>query len=375
MIRSQEVRCILLPLIVFSIGCPQAKTPADEMLTDGEQTIGSEPATTTESSTTTSSSTSPIGTGVTSDESVGTPTTGTTTDSEGETEANSCGNGELDPGEACDGEEWCTDECTVKYYCGDGHLSIEDDEECDDGDANEDGVYGKCTTECVFGPRCGDNKVQAENGEICDGTDDGNDENGDAYVGPECTPTCRFNAKLVFVTSVPHNGAFGSLEEALEKADTLCNDLGKPIVDGLVDAEGKPLQIEFRAWLSTDESSVNDRFVKYEDKMYSMRNGKVLAKSWSDLTDGTPLEAPITITENNDSITSVQVWTNTDAWGNSASPSTHCAYWTASGVGDLGMIGANGPESHLDQSWTYTPEDQGGTLPCKFPAHLYCVEQ
>ncbi len=50
--------------------------------------------------------------------------------------------------------------------CGDGTTTAT--EECDDGEANMDGVYGGCTSECKFGPFCGDGMTDASGGEQCD---------------------------------------------------------------------------------------------------------------------------------------------------------------------------------------------------------------
>ncbi len=67
--------------------------------------------------------------------------------------------------------------------CGDG-IRV-GAEECDDGDANADDVYGGCTTECRYGPFCGDGEINGP--EQCDlGRD-----NASLYgEGAECTPGC-----------------------------------------------------------------------------------------------------------------------------------------------------------------------------------------
>jgi cysteine-rich repeat protein len=120
-----------------------------------------------------------------------------------------CGDGVLGPGEGCDDgdgddEDDCTNTCTPAR-CGDGVLGP--GEGCDDGDGDDgdectnacalarcgDGVLGPgeacddgdgdnsdgCTDACAL-PRCGDGHLQA--GEVCD---DGNDVDTDA-----CTSAC-----------------------------------------------------------------------------------------------------------------------------------------------------------------------------------------
>jgi fibro-slime domain-containing protein len=66
--------------------------------------------------------------------------------------------------------------------CGDGVATV--GEECDDGPANQDGVYGACTTKCLYGPFCGDGVQDAE--EQCDL---GRGNTG-AYGADGCTPAC-----------------------------------------------------------------------------------------------------------------------------------------------------------------------------------------
>lgn len=375
--------CAVLLSAVFIIACPHegdlAETP-EIPITDGALSTGVEETTVHENS-----NGGPIATATSDDasdstqDSLGSSTTDSGTSTTGTTEAvdGECGNDVLDPGEECDegtdnhNEGACTAACT-KAVCGDGHTWEDGGEECDDGDNNEDGAYGKCSTSCVWGPRCGDDKVQLESGEICDG----NDDNGDEYDGPPCAPACRFDAKFVFVSSVYHDGSFGDLEamDGLEKADAFCTELGQSIVEGLTDAEGNPLQIEFRAWLSSSDSSVNERFVKYEDKAYVRRDGVELAPNWSKFTDGA-IAAPITKSENNDTVSSVQIWTNTDPHGDRASFNTHCMDWTANAIGNEGLFGINTEGSNFDGTWTYIPENQGGKTSCSLEARLYCVEQ
>lgn len=69
-------------------------------------------------------------------------------------------------------------------FCGDGVATV--GEECDDGPANADGVYGGCTTDCKFGPFCGDGIVD-EGEETCDAGRDNKAQYG--QVGG-CTSAC-----------------------------------------------------------------------------------------------------------------------------------------------------------------------------------------
>jgi hypothetical protein len=70
--------------------------------------------------------------------------------------------------------------------CGDGVTTAA--EECDEGAANMDGVYGGCTTQCKFGPFCGDGTKDDAGMEQCDlGRN-----NGAEYGTREgCTTSCK----------------------------------------------------------------------------------------------------------------------------------------------------------------------------------------
>lgn len=61
---------------------------------------------------------------------------------------------------------------TCMPICGDEIVT--GGEECDDGTANQDGLYGDCDTNCRFGAFCGDGLRNGQ--EECDlGADNGND--------------------------------------------------------------------------------------------------------------------------------------------------------------------------------------------------------
>jgi fibro-slime domain-containing protein len=74
-----------------------------------------------------------------------------------------------------------------KTDCGDGEVAA--GEECDDGQGNNTGDYGKCSPTCTLGPRCGDSIIQMEYGEQCDdGINDGRYGGcaADCQLGPRC---------------------------------------------------------------------------------------------------------------------------------------------------------------------------------------------
>ena len=99
-------------------------------------------------------------------------------------EGGACGDGVIDPGEACDdGNDDDTDTCLTtceRASCGDGFV-LDGAEECDDGN---DIDYDDCTNDCRE-PRCGDGVLQE--GEACD---DGDLDDNDSCLGTCEVATC-----------------------------------------------------------------------------------------------------------------------------------------------------------------------------------------
>jgi cysteine-rich repeat protein len=115
-----------------------------------------------------------------------------------------CGDGVVDPGEACDTGEHLSDtradacrlDCTLAR-CGDG--VVDGAEACDQGAANHDETPGACRTSCVL-PTCGDGVVDPD--ETCD---DGGTSGGDG-CGETCQVEDRYacsGAPSVCVCAVP----------------------------------------------------------------------------------------------------------------------------------------------------------------------------
>ena len=169
-------------------GCGDDGVAADTGSTSGTtglQSSSSAPGTETTAETTPTSGTTGVsnetlGTG---SETSGEPTSGTTSDptTTGSTGGDPvCGDGVLDPGEACDNGpgngpgEACSAEC-VENSCGDGDQGP--GEACDDGAMN--GNMNGCKADCTDNV-CGDGFTGPD-----EGCDDGNQVDAD-----ECSNTC-----------------------------------------------------------------------------------------------------------------------------------------------------------------------------------------
>lgn len=258
-----------------------------------------------------------------------------------------CGNAMLEPHEACDGTEACTDFCTVPL-CGDGHLAA--NEQCDDGN----GLTGDdCTPTCTVS-ECGDGVVASD--EPCDDPDG-------SFGG--CALDCERSAYFVFVSSETYQG--GEVG-GLAGADGLCDQL----------AQKAKLPGSYRAWLSDATSSPATRFRKstlpYISPPGPLGVGLTVAQSWADLVDG-DLERPIQVTEKGDAIAEGQscsasdllAWTRTDPTAGPLPDAADCGAWkfNAGSVGSAGLINS------ATSAWSAGCAE----VSCAKALRLYCVEQ
>jgi cysteine-rich repeat protein len=111
----------------------------------------------------------------------------------------SCGDGVVDGGEDCDdgnaiGCDGCDQECRLEsgWICGDGIVSGECGEECDDGTGNDDALPNACRTDCRAA-HCSDGVV--DDGEACD---DGNPASCDG-----CSDHCVAEPGLACGDGIP----------------------------------------------------------------------------------------------------------------------------------------------------------------------------
>ena len=318
---------------------------------------------TTGSLTTTSTSTGSDG-GSSSETGVG--STSAESSSSGATDGSieNCGNGVMDPGEECDegyaGNSDVDGMCTLACQwpvCGDG-LVWQGHEDCDLGPNNNDDLYGGCTTQCQAGPACNDGQIQGP--EECDnGTDNGTANYPDG--GVPCTDVCRFEAKLVFVSSEKYVG--GELGGA-GGAHSECQELAKNA--------GFDNHTMFKAFISDADFNPAAHFT-HSTIPYVLPNGTRVADNWDDLV----LEGPspgITLTEIGEYFAMHRVWTGTYPDGTKF-PDLACANWTKilpkpedpASSDNYARTGRT-----LADAKQWASEDSSG---CDLSARLYCVEQ
>lgn len=180
MVVMNNIRC--LPLWIGCVALVAACTNDDASTTTGPPDTGSDPSAAGTAATTSTTVPTPTSSGsgydTTTSGSTGTADTGS---SSGDAPPPpGCGNGELDPGEACDEgpgngpTKACTSYCQTNV-CGDGGVGP--GEYCDDGNtADLDG----CNAQCGF-EHCGDGVVQP--GEPCD--------DGDVLGDDDCNSHCQ----------------------------------------------------------------------------------------------------------------------------------------------------------------------------------------
>jgi len=314
--------------------------------------------------------------------------------------APSCGDGVVEGDEQCDAglentkEGACLPNCTLAY-CGDGivHEGVEacDDgfaenklagaclpncvasscgdsfvqtgvEECDHGKYNEL-TYGGCLPiTCKWAPRCGDGEVDGPD-EVCDPGDP--DGQGDEFL--PCEANCRFKGRIVFLSSGIYNGDLAGLAGA----DAICQ--------GLAATFDKERADSYIAWLSDVATSPLQR-IKLDGGLattpYVLRNGVQVAESFDDLITSGPWPG-IHLTDKDESLLDVRVWTNTGADGARLSPSAHCEDWRSKSLGHAAQIGRNQlpADSPALGDWQqYGHWSNWLPKTCNFSYHLYCFE-
>jgi cysteine-rich repeat protein len=232
---------------------------------------------------------------------------------------------------------------TPAPFCGDGEL--DPGEACDDGNLNElDGCLSDCRV-----PQCGDGVP--EGGEQCD---DGNLNELDG-----CLSDCSFSARRVFVTSKLFNGSMGGLDGA----DIKCQGL----------ADDARLGAEFRAWLSAGMETPLNR-MKPGQGRYVLIDGTVIAHDWAGLLGGDLMHA-IDQTEYGQApptavgaCLTTAVFTNSRPDGTIGAPADDCMQWTSESPF---MPSHFGDSKAANKAWSHACNMPS----CASEAPIYCVQQ
>jgi cysteine-rich repeat protein len=254
-----------------------------------------------------------------------------------------CGDGTIDPDEACDDGDKngaqgpCTPVCQLNV-CGDGYDAASelcDDNNLDDGDG--------CTATCV--PEvCGDNIVAAPT-ETCDR----------GVSGTDGCVDCQLTYLRVFTTDALLSGDL----MGFTLADDICAE----------EATKAGLGGTFRAWLSTPKTTPTLRFTA-SALPYRRTDGTMLAANLESLLTTGP-QLPLGVTADGKPLVSDAVncdnyvWTGTIASG-LASEFTCDGFVTAS----LNVTGTVGNFNAVTEKWT-----SACPVPCDSLARLYCFEQ
>ena len=266
-----------------------------------------------------------------------------------------CGDGIVEGDEECDDgpdndeHAACTDDCTIAY-CGDEKIQT-GKEACDfgeddgEGKYNGDGTYNGCTELCQLGAHCGDNELQADH-EDCEKMGPKMED------GSQCVE-CKWEANLIFVSSMSYSGNLGGLEGA----DAKCQALAA--------AAKLPSPELFKAWLSDSDGSPQSRFEPPVDGEYILPNGLEVASDWDSLVAGADLQVAINVDETKTVITKpFRVWSNTGSTGFGLD-GPDCNGWTSD---ELGMLGSYGTASEVSALWSHTDTEW-----CSKKYRLYCV--
>jgi hypothetical protein len=201
-------------------------------------------------------------------------------------------------------------------FCGDGHVDLDLQEECDDGEVVSDA--------CVWCQR----------------------------------------PRLIFLTStLLKGGKIGGLMSA----DAYCRSLAlkaqqevpdSPIVD----------PTNFKALLSSSTESIFDRHFIGKGP-YRLVNGLTVAESFVDLFNGTPLKNPINVNERSETMHTF-VWTGTAVDGAPYPGITFCGDWSeVTGTANFG------DSDSVDAGWIHFDIALNPDSDCYGNAPIYCAEQ
>jgi len=166
------------------------------------------------------------------------------------------------------------------------------------------------------------------------------------------TTTTTHPPRSVFLTSGDYTGNVGGVAGA----DTICQGL----------ADTALLPGTFLAWISTSHGNEPETRFSRSTGNYVNTNGDVVADNWTDLVDGSALDASIAFDAGGAAVILQQVvMTSTDEFGRTLTSNGTCQGWTSSSssVDGLGFT-------------TDTSLRPNALVACERTSnHLFCVEQ
>lgn len=244
---------------------------------------------------------------------------------------------------ATTGDATTSAETSTPGECGDGALNP--GEACDDG--NDDNTDA-CLDTCVAAS-CGDGFLCATCGEACD---DANLVEGDG-----CDAGCALEPLRVFVTSA----VYPATAAAPSMADMLCTNAAQATYPGR----------KFVAWTSMNNTPAADRLGDH-DRPYARVDGKRVGNNTQDLLDGA-LQNPINVDQFGVEYTGASegspcenpanyAWTGTGFNGLGKPPD--CNGWM-----DVTQTALVGKLDRVDGTWT-----DACPFTCSATLRLYCIE-
>ena len=186
--------------------------------------------------------------------------------------------------------------------------------------------------------------------------------------GVPCDDGCRYQARLVFLSSVTYKGGeIGGVEGAHTKCKLLA------------EKAGYDNSANFMAWLSDAVHSPADDFLHTSGLPFVRPDGVRIADDWDDLIKNGPHDG-IFVTETGERLLGVRVWTGTSPSGSLLDPASNCKAWTTLDPNEKSRVGRSGIDKvKLPAVWQQWYDNHHWTnyasSPCENEANLYCVEQ
>jgi hypothetical protein len=181
-----------------------------------------------------------------------------------------------------------------------------------------------------------------------------------------CDDGCRYDAKLVFLSSVAYTG--GEIG-GVEGADLKCQHLAT-----LANFDNAA---KFKAWLSDDLYNPFKNFTKTADMPYVRPDGVRVADDWDDLILNGPGDG-IIVTETGVTLMNTGAWTGTAPSGKPF-PGGTCLSWISLNPLETSRVGQSGLNKQPEAAWKQWVAEKkwtsSTTSGCLYAHKIYCFEQ